>query len=234
MSRSTTSGRNRRADSQAARPSRAISTWCPGCGGHGRSTPRGRGCRPRRGSVSGQPSVVVRRAVGPLRPGAGRASAIAGRRTTNSLPLPAPSLWASTVPPCSSTSRRPGSGRCPAPLPTGRASRSTWVNRSKIPGSISAAMPTPSSSTRMHGGIVRRAGPTAGCGRPRACTWRRCSAGSATTWASRVGSPSTRKDSPGDVRPRGACPARVDQRAAGLDGVARRPSATAERLPGEA
>ncbi len=51
-----------------------------------------------------------------------------GRRTVNSLPRPAPSLRASTLPPCISTNRR--TRVSPIPNPPWRFSRedSTWVN----------------------------------------------------------------------------------------------------------
>ena len=125
---------------------------------------------------------------GPVR----RPSIGAGRRTTNSLPRPGPSLRAATVPPCISTRLRTRLRPIPRPPCERSSRRSAWVNRSKMCGSISAAMPdarrpgrrtTASSPSRLDrqddpaagvgvlGGVgqqvVERPAP-AGSGRPRA------------------------------------------------------------------
>ena len=66
----------------------------------------------------------------------------------NSLPRPAPSLVAETVPPCSSTSFRTTVSPMPRP-PCDRSSEgSTWVNSSKTRCNIVSGIPMPSSATR--------------------------------------------------------------------------------------
>ena len=54
----------------------------------------------------------------------------------NSLPWPGPSLWASMVPPCSSTSRWTRVRPMPSPPCDRSSDRSTCVNRSKMRGSM--------------------------------------------------------------------------------------------------
>ena len=66
-----------------------------------------------------------------------RSWARAGRRTTNSLPLPGPSLWAVTVPPCISTSLRTSVSPMPSPPCERSRRRSACTNRSKMSGSMS-------------------------------------------------------------------------------------------------
>ena len=102
----------------------------------------------------------------------------AGRRTTNSLPRPAPSLRAETEPPCSSTRLRTRVRPMPRP-PWARSRRPcTCVNSSKMFGSIvrrdaHAGVPDPRSRPRRCSARpTRLIVPARG-----RCTWRRCSAG---------------------------------------------------------
>ena len=66
----------------------------------------------------------------------------------NSLPWPGPSLRASTVPPCISTSRRTSVRPIPSPPCARSMFRSTCENISKMRGRASAGMPSPVSRTR--------------------------------------------------------------------------------------
>ena len=146
MSRMTTSGRKAAAASRAAGPEWAVWTSWPSISSSAimisavsslsstTSTRRGRA----RGGSAGSAGASSGEA------GCSRA----GSRTTNSLPLPSPSLWASRVPPCSSTSRRERVRPIPRPSRERSSERSPWVKRSKMRGSRSVAMPTPVSFTR--------------------------------------------------------------------------------------
>src|SRR6185369_9120828 len=85
---------------------------------------------------------------------AGRAScaslaarAASGKRTSNSLPLPTPSLLAAIVPPCSSTSLRASDRPMPCPPCACGLADSTCPNMSKIRSMCSSAMPMPVSLT---------------------------------------------------------------------------------------
>ncbi len=79
--------------------------------------------------------------------GAAWSSAHSGRRTTKRLPCPSPALSAFTVPPCIDTRLRTTFRPTPRP-PSERASeRGPWVNRSKMCGRTSDAMPVPLSRT---------------------------------------------------------------------------------------
>ena len=75
--------------------------------------------------------------------------ATTGRRTTNSLPLPSPSLCAVTVPPCISTSERTSVSPTPSPPSARSRVRRDCTNSSNTESSISRGMPAPSSRTRM-------------------------------------------------------------------------------------
>ena len=71
-----------------------------------------------------------------------------GRRTTNSLPDPS-LLWASIRPPCISTSWWASARPMPRPPCERSSERAPCVNRSKMLGKASSAMPTPLSRTRI-------------------------------------------------------------------------------------
>ena len=76
-----------------------------------------------------------------------RGSSQAGRRRMKRLPWPTPGLSAWMVPPCIATRLRTTFRPTPRP-PSERASeRGPWVNRSKMCGSTSGAMPVPLSAT---------------------------------------------------------------------------------------
>ena len=125
-------------------------------------------------------------------------SAATGRRTTNSLPWPSPALWAVTRPPCSSISDRTRVNPIPSPPRDRDRVRSAWVNRSKILGSRSGAMPMPLSRTRMMTSspilsAVREICPPSSV--YFAALFKRLE----STWASRAGSTSTRTGSGGSV-----------------------------------
>ena len=82
--------------------------------------------------------------------------------------------------PCRRASRpaaAPAPGRCPgrpasAPA-SGRPARTCRTRAAAVAG----GMPTPVSRTAITRQAVLPRAPSAGCGRPRACTWPRCSAG---------------------------------------------------------
>ena len=76
------------------------------------------------------------------------AATLAGKRTVNSLPWPR-TLSAVAVPPCSSTSRCTKHRPMPKPPCERSIDRSAWVNRSKMRGNSSGAMPMPLSLTRI-------------------------------------------------------------------------------------
>ena len=80
------------------------------------------------------------------RGGCGSGVGTTGRRTTNSLPCPK-ALKAATVPPCISTRRCTNASPMPNPPCERSRDRSACVNKSKIRGRISGAMPTPVSRT---------------------------------------------------------------------------------------
>ena len=63
------------------------------------------------------------------------------------LPRPAPALSATTLPPCSSASRRTSVRPMPRPAWLRSSERSSWTKSSKMLPSCSAAMPMPSSLT---------------------------------------------------------------------------------------
>src|SRR5215467_4437202 len=65
----------------------------------------------------------------------------------NSLPMPGPSLRASTLPPCISTNRLTMDSPMPSPLCVFSSDRPTWVNISNTLGSMSGGMPMPVSLT---------------------------------------------------------------------------------------
>ena len=107
----------------------------------------------------------------------------------NSLPLPGPSLCAVTVPPCSSTRRLTSVSPMPRPPWRRPSDGSTWVNMSKMLGSISggnadAVSRTVTTASPPCRSAVSQMRP------PRsvylAALFRRF----ATAWASRVGSAS--------------------------------------------
>ena len=145
-----------------------------------------------------------------------------GRRTTNSLPRPGPSLWAvdrrrrASRPGCLTSVR-------PMPRPPCERSRrrSACVNRSKIRGSISAAMPMPVSRTRTHGLVALPLGR-----QPDAAARLGVLGGVVQQVAEHLRQPGRvglQPDRPVGQRDGQLVPALLDQRAAGLDRLARRP-----------
>ena len=98
-------------------------------------------CRRRRGPGNAASRLARRRASAgrPRR----RGPSTAGSRTTNSLPLPGPSLCAATVPPCISTRLLTSVRPMPSPPSERAIERSPWANRSNSLGSSSGGMPTP-------------------------------------------------------------------------------------------
>ena len=96
---------------------------------------------------------------------------------TNSLPRPAPSLAAVSVPPCSSTSIRASVRPIPSPPSECASVRSPWVKRSKtrresLGRDADAGVADPENGLAARPSLRRRR-----CDRPAECTWRRCSAG---------------------------------------------------------
>ena len=137
--------------------------------------------------------------------GASTAGAAAGRRTR--CPCPGPSLCASTVPPCISTSRLTSVSPMPRPPWERSSDRSTWVNRSKTCGQhlgrdADRRCPAPGS---------RRSSALPLDGQPDVPALRSVYLAALlsrlqTTCASRVGSPSTRTGSSGSETVQlGAC-----------------------------
>ena len=92
----------------------------------------------RGGRSRGRPASAVRRAP------RGAAAPASGRRTVNSLPRPGPSLWASTVPPCSSTRLLTSVRPRPRP-PSAAVERAVGLGEQarRRAASISGAMPMP-------------------------------------------------------------------------------------------
>ena len=113
-----------------------------------------------------------------------------GRRTTNSVPWPRPALAACTQPPCSSIMLRTRASPIPSPSAKRLVEPFTWVNRSKILGSMAGSIPMPVSRTRRTAWSPIAS--TVSSMRPPsseylALLFSRFD----TTWASRPGSPST-------------------------------------------
>ena len=107
----------------------------------------------------------------------------------NSLPLPGPSLRASMVPPCISTSRFTSDRPMPSP-PCDRSSAGVACeNISKSRGSTSAAMPMPVSRDGDHGLVARPLGAQPDAA-PRSVYLAALFSRLANTWARRTGSAS--------------------------------------------
>ena len=173
----TTSGRNAAAASSAGR---AVvgdpdlvplqpQQHAPGC----RRRPR---CRPRPGCGGAAGGRGGR-----LAPPAARRPAVAGssgRRTTNSLPWPGPSLRASTLPPCISTSRLTSVRPIPSP-PCDRSSAPVDLDEQledagqHVRRRCRCRCPAPRTTTSPPSRLGRQPDAAA----RRRCTWRRCSAG---------------------------------------------------------
>ena len=224
MSRSTTSGRNVLATSRAAGPSWATRTsWPVQPQQHGQAVGGVRvvvddqDAAARGGAAASAPPAPVGGLARRARPGRG------GRRTTNSLPRPGPSLRASTVPPCISTrlftSVRPmPSPPCERSPARGRPGRTGRRRGAACP----AAMPMPVSRTRSTASPPSRRGRQPDPARPARCTWRRCSAGC------RPPAPAASGRRPAAAARRGSAtvrswPLRLDQRPGRLDRPRRRP-----------
>ena len=112
---------------------------------------------PRRGSRA-------RRGRGPTP--SGRVRLASGSRTMNSLPLPGPSLCASTVAAVQlDEAPHQRAGRCRARPASRRLRPSTCVNMSNTAAACSAAMPMPLSRTDTIASSAARGPPSAGCGR---------------------------------------------------------------------
>ena len=126
-----------------------------------------------------------------------RPGATSGSRTTNSLPLPSPSLWASTVPPCISTRFFTSVRPMPSPPCDRVAAWSTCTNRSKtagqhVGGDPDAGVPHPQAPPR------RRPVPAVSQMRPPGSVYLAALVSRLpTTWASRTGSASRGSDSAG-------------------------------------
>ena len=134
---------------------------------------------------------------GRRRPSAGT-SLTNGKRITNSLPWSAPSLWASMVPPWSSTSRRTSVRPMPSPPCERSSERSTCVNISNTWPSMSAGMPMPLSRMRMATSCRRPLVDTASAIRPPAGVYLAALLSTLSrTCASRVGSAWTQIGSAG-------------------------------------
>ena len=105
MSSSATSGVNVSTMLERRRPVvRDANDLAPDAQHLGRAARRRLRCRPRSGRAG--PRDALAAPLRPLRRRAGEPAADSGRNTRNSLPRPRPSLRASTLPPCSSTSDR--------------------------------------------------------------------------------------------------------------------------------
>jgi hypothetical protein len=72
-----------------------------------------------------------------------------GKRNVKVLPWRTPSLWACSVPPCISASRRDSARPMPSPACCGASGRCSRANISKMRSSASRSMPAPLSRTRI-------------------------------------------------------------------------------------
>ena len=121
----------------------------------------GRGCLPRRRCRPPRAASRHRPLTGAARLRAGASprlpGAAAGRRTTNSLPWPTPSLLPQTLA-AGGARRAPRTRLRPMPSPPAARSsdRSACVNRSKTPGSTFGAMPIAVVPHPQHGACRRR------------------------------------------------------------------------------
>ena len=196
MSSTTTSGAKTAASPSASAPSPRVCT----------SWPRARARCATLSAASRLSSTTSTRQRAAAAPAASRAAgavvaaatpATAGRRTTNSEPRPAPSLRASIVPPCSSTSRRASVRPTPRPPWARSRPRSPCANRSKMRGSSSGSMPMPLSRTRDRRRPSLDAQREVDAARRRRCTSPRCVSRLATTCVSRAESPCSQTGSLG-------------------------------------